>query len=164
MKRFIVAVLTFLMTVTAVSAQVEIRDYVSCLGAQAGVRVLDSSDSTSSVSSLVGIHSDFYMNSTLRARVLANCVLGDSFALGVCADGHVLINLVDALDVYPLAGISTSFHPGVGNWFSVGIDAGVGVEYNFNETIGAFAESKYQKLWISPMSGFESYLGFTYTF
>lgn len=164
MKRIVLAAFVLLFSTAALNAQVKVRDYVPSIGAQIGVRALNVNDSTHTSSTLIGIHSDFYMNSIFRARVHANCVIGGSFAVGVNADAHALINLVDALDIYPLVGVSTSFHPGTSNWFSVGIDAGLGIEYNFNDSFGVFAEAKYQKLWISPMSGFESYIGFTYTF
>jgi hypothetical protein len=167
MKRFLVLLAAVLCTATIASAQVKVRDYVPSLGAQFGARFLKESDTTGfSTYKLVGLHTDFYLNGTLRARVLANASWNSKgkFAVGVSADGHLLLNIADALDVYPLVGVSTAFHPGTSNWFSVGIEGGLGIEYNFNDAFGLFAEAKYQKLWISPMKGFESYIGFTYTF
>jgi len=172
MKRFITIMAVLLCTVTFASAQVKMRDYFPSLGAQAGFKYVHQNDTTKQFYPMVGLHTDFYLSGSFRARVLANVAwhspsgTNDSFKLmvGATADGHLLINIADALDFYPLLGVTTAFHPLVGNWFSLGLEGGLGIEYNFNDVIGVFAETKYQKLWISPMKGFETYSGFTYTF
>lgn len=160
MKKIIVLLAVALIGVSSLSAQTTVEgqkvhktsNKFGAMGGHIGYAFLGPT---------VGLHGDFCA-SNFRGRAGFDVFIDKAVCLGFDLGFHYLINLVDGLNIYPIIGASIGF----GNMdFHLGLDLGAGIEYNFRNGWGIFADGKYNVGFIVfDAAPYRSYIGVTKRF
>ena len=155
MKRFLSIIVLAVISFTALSAQnANLSDKFLTGGIHAGYGT--------NYYTMIGLHGDFSMNN-FRGRMHVDADFSSHFAVGAALDFHYIIGVVDRFQVYPIVGAAACFHPSRERNLSLGVDLGLGLEFDLTREWSIFYETKYQ-LMLLGYRNYSNYIGVTYAF
>lgn len=151
-KVFVLVIALVIASFASYKAEAQTRigkDHVVALGLHYGY-------GAAPVANMGGVNVDFNMASNnLRFRLdldmLQRPYKGTQGAYSAALNVQYLFPMAkddaDGFYMYPTLGIVADMHKGLANWkgdYGYGVNAGIGAEYQFNETWGIFVEGNYQ--------------------